>query len=160
MKTIAKINELFRMLCTILLILMTALVIFQVLSRKFFNISVAEVEEIARYCMIWTGLLGAAVGIYTNSHVAVELVRDKLPSKLKKAATLFSYLVMSLFFMILLVFGAKLTNQAMTQTSTSMPFLKMGFIMFVIPLAGTLGLINLFALVVQELRSFTKPHSH
>ncbi|HHW30243.1 MAG TPA: TRAP transporter small permease [Clostridiaceae bacterium] len=156
MKVIEKINGFLRVICTVLLILMTSLVIFQVLSRKFLNISIAQVEEISRYCMIWVGLLGAALGISTKSHVAVELFRDKLPPKLQKAAILFSILVMALFFLILLFFGTQLSIQAMTQRSPSMPALKIGFIMFVVPITGAVALMNLAALFVQEVSSSSK----
>lgn len=156
MKVIEKINDFIRTLCTILLILMTSLVIFQVISRKFLNVSIAEVEEISRYCMIWVGLLGAALGIYTKSHVAVELFRDRFPPKLKKAAVIFSIVVMALFFLILLYFGIQLSNQAMTQRSPSMPALKVGFIMAVVPITGAVALLNLAAMFVQEIRASSK----
>lgn len=152
MKVIEKMNNFFRTFCTILLILMTCLVIFQVLSRKFFKFSVAQVEEIARYCMIWVGLLGAAIGISTKSHVAVEILRDMFSFKYKKAAVLVTDLVMALFFVILLVYGIKLSNQAMTQSSPSMPFLKMGFIMAGVPLTGIVGLINIVDIAIKEAR--------
>lgn len=143
MVVLKKINHIFRIFCATLLIIMTALVAFQVISRKFLHMSVAQVEEIARYCMVWVGLLGASIGITTNSHVAVELFIHKLPKKIKLIIGAITYIIISLFFIILLYFGSLLTKQAMFQISPSMSFLKMGFIMAVIPLSGALGIYNL-----------------
>lgn len=153
MTTIKRMNELLRYLCTALLITMTSLVVFQVISRKYLHISVAEVEELARYCMIWVALLGAAIGIQTKTHVAVEIIQKKFKATWQTPITLFVYLCMGLLLLIFVYFGTPLCLQAMTQRSPSMPFLRIGFVMSVVPISGLIGLINLAGLAVEALRA-------
>lgn len=152
MKFIKKTNNAIQTFCGYLLILMTLLVVFQVISRKFLGISVAQVEEISRYCMIWSALLGTAVGIYSKSHVAVEFVIEKISNKYQRYAYIFTYLMMALLLVILVYHGTNLSIQAMTQRSPSMPFLKMGYIMMVVPLTGIIGIINLVSMTVADLK--------
>jgi len=150
MKFIKGMNQFLRNVCTTLLILMTCLVIFQVVSRKFLGISIAQVEEIARYCMIWVGLLGAGICVISKAHIAVEVVRDQFPPKIKKIATMVSYILMFLFFSILIYYGSDLVNSSMMQFSPSMPWLKMGYVMSVVPLMGIIGNINIVYLIIDE----------
>lgn len=151
-KGVAAINRGCRYFCTVLLIIMTLLVIFQVISRKFLHLSVAQVEELSRYCMIWAALLGSSLGIATRSHVAVTLLVDRLPGRIRRIAGCLAHIVAAVFFLIITVYGSRLSIQALTQTSPSMPFLKTGYIMTVIPLSGFIGLLNIALAIYDDWR--------
>ena len=153
MKTITKINNIIRVVCASLLILMTAFVTFQVISRKMLNLSVSQVEELSRYCMIWVALFGSALGIINNSHVAVDMLIDKLKGKNRKMASIFVYIMMASLFIIFLYFRTKLSIQAMGQRSPSMTWLKMGFVMMCVPLTGLLGIVNIVSMIFKNLNN-------
>ena len=102
--------------------------------------------------MIWVALLGSALGIINNSHVAVDILVDKLSKDKKKIATIFIYIMMMSLFLIFLFYGIKLSNQAMNQRSPSMRWLKMGFIMASVPLTGVLGIVNIIAMIKDSLK--------
>lgn len=153
MKVITKVNNFIKDICAVLLVLMTFLVILQIIFRTIINHSVAEIEEIARYCMIWVALLGSALGVLNKSHVAVDLLVGKLSSNKKRFFSILSYILMGMIFLIFLYYGTALSKQAMLQQSPSMPWLKMGYIMSVIPITGLLGLVNIIAIIVEELKN-------
>ena len=47
--------------CIFLLVIMTFVVVLQVFSRYLFNYSFVWAEELVRYLMIWTVMIGAAL---------------------------------------------------------------------------------------------------
>ena len=68
-----------------LVVIMTVMVInvlWQVFTRYILGIPSSFTDELARYLMIWLGILGAAYVSGQNLHVAI----DVLPSKLGKSA--------------------------------------------------------------------------
>ena len=68
-----------------LVVIMTVMVInvlWQVFTRYILGIPSSFTDELARYLMIWLGILGAAYVSGQNLHVAI----DVLPSKLSKSA--------------------------------------------------------------------------
>ena len=68
-----------------LVVIMTVMVInvlWQVFTRYILGIPSSFTDELARYLMIWLGILGAAYVSGQNLHVAI----DVLPSELSKSA--------------------------------------------------------------------------
>lgn len=63
----------------IFLAIMTFLVFFQVVTRYLFSYSLAWVEELARYLMIWMAFVGAASLFKDNDHIRMDLVYNKFP---------------------------------------------------------------------------------
>lgn len=59
-------NFLLSRIAAVLLIAMTALVIYQVFTRYVLNSPADFTEELVRYLLIWTGFIGAAYGFSTR----------------------------------------------------------------------------------------------
>ena len=87
-KTKAAINLVLSTLCTVLLVFMTFLVIWQVFTRYVLNDPASFTEELVRYSLIWTGFIGAAYAFSTREHMALTFLRD---SDLIVCAGHFSY---------------------------------------------------------------------
>ncbi len=157
MKIINKVDSVVRVLATILLTAMVILVLMQVLGRTFKLWPVAQIEELARYTMIWSALLGSAIGILSHAHVNVEIFRNMLPVKARKTVTIVSDIIVLIFFCIIFYHGLTITSRAVTQLSTSMPWLSMAYIMVIIPLCGFIGAINSIALIIQDIKGTDAP---
>jgi TRAP-type C4-dicarboxylate transport system permease small subunit len=56
-----------------------ATVFYQFITRYVFNNSAAWTEEIARYLLIGTVFVGAAIGVARNNHIQVDLLYRYLP---------------------------------------------------------------------------------
>jgi TRAP-type C4-dicarboxylate transport system permease small subunit len=56
-----------------------ATVFYQFITRYVFNNSAAWTEEIARYLLIGTVFVGAAIGVAKNNHIQVDLLYRYLP---------------------------------------------------------------------------------
>ena len=63
---------------------MACLVFANVVARYVFNDSIIWVEEFTQFEMIWITFLGAGLALREGRHVAVDIVDEYLPTKLKE----------------------------------------------------------------------------
>ncbi|MDR1534202.1 MAG: TRAP transporter small permease [Planctomycetota bacterium] len=86
MKTAMKwVNRLCELVLAVLLAVMTAVVFVQVACRAV-GTGFDFTEELARYLMVASVLVGAAVGVYRGGNIGIEAVVKRLPPKARKAA--------------------------------------------------------------------------
>lgn len=71
-------NKVLSAACSILLLVMTGLVLWQVFTRYVLNNPAAFTEELVKYSLIWTAFIGAAYAFFTRDHMSLMLIRDKL----------------------------------------------------------------------------------
>ena len=76
-----------------------------VVSRFTFNFSIAYVEELTVNLFVWLTLFGAAIAFKKWNHLAVSIVVDNMPDKMKMAAELFGNAVIIFFFVMLFYYG-------------------------------------------------------
>jgi TRAP-type C4-dicarboxylate transport system permease small subunit len=82
----------------------------QVVFRYVLNSSLSWPEEIARYLFTWMIFLGAALALRDKTHIAVTLVRDKLPAAFQRRARLVTHGIILAFLMLLFVLGLMLVH--------------------------------------------------
>ena len=139
-----------KLLCGALVVLVAAMVVsvtWQILSRYLFVVPAAWTEELARFLLIWIGLLGAAYAYRTHSHLGLDLLPAKLTGPAKVRLNIVSHLVcMSFAAMVLVVGGGSLVAMTweLKQFSAAMG-LPIAYVYAVIPVSG--ALICLFAIV-------------
>ena len=136
-------NKLDRVLAFFLMVLMATIVIdvsWQVLSRFIVGDPSSVTEEIARFLLVWIGLLGAAYAYRQHSHLGLDILTAKMPPARKHIAELFSQIMCFIFAAWVMVYGGiqlVLLQLELGQTSAALE-IKMGYVYSVIPLAGLL----------------------
>lgn len=141
-------NRLSRTLRFGLALLMTAMVgsvVWQVLSRYLFVVPAAWTEELARFLLIWIGMLGAAYAYRQGSHLGIDLLANKLDESAKLRLHRVVHFVCLLFAVsVLVIGGGALVSMTweLKQYSAAMG-LPIAYVYTVIPASGTL--ICLFA---------------
>jgi TRAP-type C4-dicarboxylate transport system permease small subunit len=120
---------------TLALVVMAAQVVF----RYAFNDSLYWAEEVARYALIWSSMIGAAVAYRHGSHVAVTDLVKRLPSSIQRQTLRVVHALVFAFGAFLLWQGWALTmrNFARHQLSTSLE-IEIAWIYLSIPLGGAL----------------------
>lgn len=122
-KTKAAINLVLSTLCTVLLVFMTFLVIWQVFTRYVLNDPASFTEELVRYSLIWTGFIGAAYAFSTREHMALTFLRDKLDeSNIKRLKVAVDVVILLFALAILVIGGTKLTIAASMEYSALLGF--------------------------------------
>jgi len=135
-------------------------VIWQVVTRFIFNSPSSFTDELARFLLIWLGLLGAALVSGHKLHLAIDLISHRFgTSRLQNYLALFIESVVVLVTLSVMVWGgSKLvyTIWSLGQTSTALQ-LPLSVVYCIIPLSGVL--IIYFA--VEDIISRTsKPELH
>lgn len=115
-------------------------VLWQVFTRFILRDPSSFTEELARYLLIWVGLLGAAYAAGQRMHLALGILPAKLKGRNRRALHLFIEGATFLFaFLVLVVGGARLVwiTFILDQTSAALQ-LPIAFVYLVAPISGLL----------------------
>lgn len=128
---------------TTLVLLMTALVanvLWQVATRFLLDDPSSVTEEIARFLLMWIGLLGGCYAYRQGSHLGLDLLTAKLSPPARSTSRRLVLLVAGAFAAVILVYGGgKLVwlTLELRQTSAALG-VPMGYVYCVLPLSGIL----------------------
>jgi len=128
----------------VMMIILSALICWQVFSRYVLNASPFWIEEISVISLMWIGLLGAAACVWTESHMSLELVVSRLPETVRIWLRAATDIVIGVFAFFLCERGIFLVQRTMGGTLSSLP-LAVGYTYLVLPIAG--GLMIVFAAI-------------
>ena len=120
--------------------IMVVNVLWQVFTRFFTNSPSSFTDELARYLMIWLGILGAAYVTGKNEHVAINFFTKKFSEKLQKLISSFiSISVLGFAFFGMLIGGCRLVYITTTLEQYS-PSLKipLAVVYAIVPVSGLL----------------------
>jgi len=120
--------------------IMVVNVLWQVFTRFFTNSPSSFTDELARYLMIWLGILGAAYVTGKNEHVAIDFFAKKFSEKMQKLISRFiSISVLSFAFFGMLIGGCRLVYIT-TKLEQYSPSLKipLAVIYSIVPISGLL----------------------
>lgn len=124
----------------LLMMVMTLDVLWGVLTRYVFGSQADWSEELARFLLIWIGLLGAAYAAGQKMHLAIDLLMPKLDEGKQRSLAIFINSLVILFaFAVLVVGGFRLIylTQLLGQLSAALR-IPMYLIYMVIPISGLL----------------------
>ena len=120
--------------------IMVVNVLWQVFTRFFTNSPSSFTDELARYLMIWLGILGAAYVTGKNEHVAINFFAKKFSEKLQKLISSFiSISVLGFAFFGMVIGGYRLVYIT-TKLEQYSPSLKipLAVVYAIIPISGLL----------------------
>lgn len=124
----------------ILLLVVTMMV--QVVARYLLSSPLAWTEELARYAMVWAGLLGATAA-YQRRADPVLLSRTSLPAMLRRPAQWLELVAVTAFALSVLIYTPDLITLASSRFSETMQA-PMAWVMAIVPIS--FGLLQFHAL--------------
>ncbi|KZK88577.1 Tripartite ATP-independent periplasmic transporter, DctQ component [Pseudovibrio sp. Ad46] len=134
--------------------LLVVCVTWQVVSRYILGQPSTFTDEIARFAMIWVGLLGGAYCVGAQRHLAIDLFTGHLTGRKKLLFTAYSNFLVGGFAAATMIFGGLrllLKVQATGQLSPAM-LLPMEYIYLVLPLSGGVIVIYSLHFTIEALR--------
>jgi TRAP-type C4-dicarboxylate transport system permease small subunit len=151
-----------RIVSRITVVLMTILVVdvsWQVFSRYVIRNPSSFTEELATFCLIWLGLLGGAYAYRQRAHLGVDILTRKMEPVRKQRAAIFSYGVMMLFAIpVLVIGGTRLVWLTLTLNQISAALqVPMGYIYLVLPLSGVLFVLYSITFIMENLSAGIQP---
>jgi len=129
-------------------------VLWQVLTRFILKNPSSYTEEMARFLLIWIGMLGAAWASGQKMHLAIDFFTLKLRPELQKYIGLFIQAVIFLFaFFVMVIGGLRLVTitLALNQTSAALQ-IKLGYVYAVVPISGVIIMFYAVMLFIDYLR--------
>ncbi|UFN57336.1 TRAP transporter small permease [Microbulbifer celer] len=123
-----------------LLALMVLDVTWQILTRFLPMQPSSYTEELARYLLVWIGLLGGAYAYRKRSHLGIDLLTNALHGNARRVLQIFVVLVCFAFAALAMVYGGTklmLLTFELEQTSAALN-VPMGYVYSVLPLSGVL----------------------
>ena len=132
-----RIVEIFLCLLMVFLVLNVS---WQVITRFILPEPSSYTEEVARFLLMWIGLLGAAYAYRKKMHLGIDIISEKLQGRAKYVTTLFVYFLTLLVAIAVLIVGGMnlvLLTLELNKFSSSLG-LPMGLIYLCLPLSGFL----------------------
>ena len=135
-----KINYYLGRFLALLMAIMTVDVLWGVFTRYAMGTQASWSEELARFLLIWIGILGAAYASGQNMHLAIDLVSPKLSAVANKRLNLFIRgLIIAFALFVLVIGGTRLIyiSQILGQLSPALR-VPMSIVYAAVPLSGLL----------------------
>jgi TRAP-type C4-dicarboxylate transport system permease small subunit len=123
-----------------LMVLMTVDVLWGVLTRYALGSQASWSEELARFLLIWIGILGAAYASGQNMHLAIDLLMPKLePAGQQKLKVFISSLIILFALTVMVIGGIRLMyiTQVLGQLSPALR-IPIWMVYSVVPISGLL----------------------
>ncbi len=124
----------------VIMAMMVLNVLWQVFTRFVIGTPSSFTDELARYLMIWVGILGAAYASGKELHVAIDVLPQKLKKATQKKLSIIVKLIIALFALVaMIVGGGRLVfiTYALDQLSPALQ-IPLAYVYLVIPISGLL----------------------
>ncbi len=145
-RLIFALDTVLRLALLVLAVSMLITVVWQVISRYALSSPSSVTEEIARFQLIWLGLLGAAYTFRQRMHVGIDIFTSTLQGKSRVVAEISALIASLIFSIVILIFGGLklvvLTHE-LQQTSAALE-IRLSFVYLALPISGVL--IAIYAL--------------
>lgn len=109
---VAAVNRWFLTAAALLVLLMVALILFDVISRSFFNAPTVWAFDIVRFALLYATFLGLAPALEKGSHVVVDMFDSLLPKSVRSAVPFVASGLTLVFGAVLLWHIARLASEA------------------------------------------------
>jgi TRAP-type C4-dicarboxylate transport system permease small subunit len=140
MKTRAIIDKLHEYVLIIILAVLVLDVLWQVISRYLMKSPSSFTDELARFLLIWVGILGAAYATGKKMHLAIDVLINKLSRKYRNMVDIFIHTAIAFFALLVMVIGGLNLIYMLLKLGNISPALSIpiGFVYSVIPISGIL----------------------
>ena len=161
MQKLAKIlDTILKPALVVLMVALVSAVSWQVISRYVFSSPSSWTEEVARFLLIWIGVLGAAYAFRTGVHLGLDVLPKKLTGTAAQVLKMFTLLMLLIFAIgVLVIGGISLVSLTWELKQYSAVLgLPIALVYSVIPVSGVL--ICLYAVAAatdDEIESLADP---
>lgn len=135
-----KIDSILGTTLVVIMAVMVLNVLWQVFTRFVTGNPSSFTDELARYLMIWIGILGAAYVAGRNLHVAIDILPTRSSKKVQKRLKIIVHLLVILFVLAAFVIGGSrlvYISHVLGQQSPALQ-LPLAVVYAIIPISGIL----------------------
>jgi len=140
----ADLNRICWVLAGILIVAMLASVGLQVIARYIFFSPPSWTEELARYCMVWAGLLGATVAFHRQEDPVLAAAPQPRAKWLAVMLVLIRASAVVIFLLPVFYWSPVIVAHHMDRLTESMKITS-GYVMLIVPIFSAVILVHLLA---------------
>jgi len=148
----SKVDKVIEYSLVILMALMVFNVLWQVFTRFIMNDPSSFTDELARYLLIWLGLLGAGYVTGQKMHLAIDYLLNKTKPNVKSKLEYVINISIFLFALFVMVIGGvNLVSLTLylEQISAALQ-IQLGYIYIVLPLSGLLIMFYTGVFIIKQ----------
>jgi len=139
----------------ILIVLMAANVfnvLWQVFTRFILKSPSPFTEELARFLLIWVGLLGASYAAGKKMHLAIDVLVNRLGVRHRRLADgVIQLCIFSFGLLVLVIGGIRLVAITLTLDQISAALrIKLGYVYLVLPISGILLMLYSILFLIES----------
>lgn len=136
-------------------------VLWQVFTRWALNDPSSWTEELARYLLIWIGLIGAGYAAGKKLHLAIDLLPSALHGRRRRVLEFLIDVIVLLFAVFAMVIGGiRLMSLTLLMDQTSAALgVRLGYVYLAIPLSGAVIAFYAVVSIMDRVRGRTFPEA-
>lgn len=142
------------------MMLLTVLIFSSVVMRYVFNNPISWGNDVSLILLIWMALLGAPLGMKNGQHIAIEMVKDKLPLQILRIVNI-GIIVLILFVdWVFFYYGLAFSLKGMARIVSSIEWLPYGYAYMALPVGFFLMIPICMEQAIDLILDFNKPSEH
>jgi len=138
-------------LTCVLLVFLVGLTFVGVFTRYLFSEPIVWQEEVQLAVFLWIAFLGGSAAFRTNGHVAIELIVDNFPAKVRKVIEILVAVIVVVV-LAYLARNAAIYMQTLIKGNRESPILRIPYVIIygILPVCSVLMIVNqIYAIVVR-----------
>ena len=138
-------------LTCVLLVFLVGLTFTGVFARYLFSAPIVWQEEVQLAVFLWIAFLGGSAAFRTNGHVAIELIVDNFPEKIRKVVEILVAVIVVVVLAYLLR-NAGIYMQTLVKANRESPILRIPYVIIysILPICSFLMIVNqIYAIIVR-----------
>jgi len=135
---------------TLAFIVMVVIVLLQIFARYVIHISIPWTEELARYLLILITFIGGALAIRNKQHIAVTVIINKLPKKVRFYLNKFFEIIEIVFLIVVFKGSVIMINCNWEAPVGAISWLTKGKLYLILPVSIVMMVTYLLNQLVNE----------
>jgi len=146
----------FNAIMTGLLVIMSAALTVQIISRQVFNYSFSWIPELSQISLIAMVLIGSYVLTFDESHIQVDFLEMYGGRKTKFVLSLFRYMMMLIVVVVVVIGSFNRGNDRLKESFMTMRFLRIGYIYYAMLVSFFIQGIWLAYRIIEVITTFRR----
>ena len=140
-------------MCTAILGNMVLAVCWQVITRFVLKNPSTVTEEILRYLLVWTTMVGGAYAYGRRKHLSINMLAKKLPARAQKLLDIFVQAIVIAFCVVVMIIGdLRLVETTFNQISSAL-HLPMPYVYASILVGGVLIIFYAIIFILEDIKA-------
>lgn len=147
------IDKIIEVMCTAIMGYMVLAVCWQVITRFVLKNPSTVTEEILRYLLVWTTMVGGAYAYGRRKHLSINMLAKKLPARAQKLLDIFVQAIVIAFCVVVMIIGdLRLVETTFDQISSALR-LPMPYVYASILVGGVLIIFYAIIFIFEDIKA-------